>query len=151
MVLLLQNTLLSKSSAFFAMPMISTTILQSPTNGLLTVKWIHASIVVEIIDSIDVMSLVIRIVLHRTRLCLKKRETMPQVVVAIVEDILVVVKMIKAQEITKRTSLKWLTLFISIAMWSSVLMDFGWLFVASVSHGVVIPMPTMLVFMMLLF
>ncbi len=65
--------------------MITTTILQPPTNELFTVKSMHFSIVVEIMDSINVMSHVIRIVLHRTRLSLKKRGTMIQEVVAMGE------------------------------------------------------------------
>ncbi len=103
MDLLLQNLLLPKSSAFFAMPMISTTILQPPTNGLLTVESMHASIVAETMDSIIVESLVIRIVLHRTRLSLKKRGTMLQVEVALVEDVLVVVSIIRAKATMKGT------------------------------------------------
>ncbi len=106
MVLLLQNLLLPKSSAFFAMQMISTTILQPPTNGLLTVELLHASIVVETMDSIVVESLVIRIVLNRTRLSLKKRGTFLQVVVAMVEEILMMVGIIRAKAIMKGTSLE---------------------------------------------
>ncbi len=57
-------------------------------------------------DSIDAMSPAIRIVLHRTRLSLKKRGIMLQVVVAMVEDVLVVVGIIKAKAIMKGTSLE---------------------------------------------
>ncbi len=57
-------------------------------------------------DSIIVMSLVIRIVLHRTRLSLKKSGTMPQVEVALVEDILIVVCIIRAKAIIKGISLE---------------------------------------------
>ncbi len=66
----------------------------------------HASIVVEIMDSINVMNHVIRIALHRTRLSLKKRGTTLQVVVAMVEDVLVVVGTIKAEAIMNRISLE---------------------------------------------
>ncbi len=38
---------------------------------------------------------------------------------------------------------------IPIIMGLSVLIEFGWLFVASVRPGVALPMPTLLVFMML--
>ncbi len=106
MVLLLQNPVLPKSSAFFAMPMISTTILQPPTNGLLTVESMHDSIVDETMESIVVESFVIRIVLNRTRLSLKKQGTTLQVEVALVEDVLVVVSIIRAEAIMKGTSLK---------------------------------------------
>ncbi len=57
-------------------------------------------------DSIDVMSPVIRIVLRETRLSLKKRGTVLLVVVAMVEDVLVVVGTIKAKAIMKGTSLE---------------------------------------------
>ncbi len=100
-------------------------------------------------DSIDVMSLVIRIALHRTRLSLKKRGTVLQVVVAMVEDVLVVVGTIKAKAIMNGISLELPMLPIIVGF--SVLMEFGWLFVASVRPGVALPMPTLLVFMMLLF
>ncbi len=86
--------------------MISTTIFQPPTNGLFTVKSMHASIVVETMDSIIVESLVIRIVQHRTRLSLKKKGTMLQVEVALVEGVLVVDSIIKAKAIMKGTSLE---------------------------------------------
>ncbi len=66
----------------------------------------HALTVVEIMDSIDVMRLLIRIVLHRTRLSLKKRETVLQEVVAMVEDVLVVVSIIRAKAIMSSTSLE---------------------------------------------
>ncbi len=57
-------------------------------------------------DSIDAMSLVIRIVLLRTRLSLKKKETMLQVVVAMVEDVLAVVGITRAKALIKGTSLE---------------------------------------------
>ncbi len=79
--------------------MISTTILQPPTNGLLTIELLHASIAMETMDSINVMSLVIRNILHRTRVRLMKRGTVIQVVVAMVEDVSVVVSTIKAEAI----------------------------------------------------
>ncbi len=66
----------------------------------------HASIVAETMDSIVVESLVIRISLHRIRLSLKKRGPTLQVVVALVEDVLVVVGIIRAEEIMKGTSLE---------------------------------------------
>ncbi len=72
----------------------------------MTTESTHASIVVNSMDSIVVTSLVIRIVLHKTRLSLKKRGIIIQVEVAMVEDILVVVKIIKAKAITKGTSLE---------------------------------------------
>ncbi len=56
-------------------------------------------------DSIVVEGLVIRIILHRTRLGLKKKGTMLQVV-AMVEDILVVVSIIRAEAIMKGTNLE---------------------------------------------
>ncbi len=109
----------------------------------------HASIAVETMDSIIVESLVIRIVLHRTRLSLKKRGTMLQLVVAMVEDILVEVCLIRAKAIMNGVSLELPMLPVMVGF--SVLMEFGWLFVASVKPGVAFPMPTLLVFMMLLF
>ncbi len=56
-------------------------------------------------DSIVVEGLVIRIILHRTRLGLKKKGTMLQVEVALGEDVLVVVGIIRARSIMKGTSL----------------------------------------------
>ncbi len=106
MVLILQNPLLPKSSAFFAMPMISTTIFLHPTNGLFTNEAMLASIVVEPMASIVVASLVTRIVWHRTRLRLKKKGTVFQVVVALVQEILMVVNIIRAEAIMKGTSLE---------------------------------------------
>ncbi len=97
----------------------------------------------------SIVSLVIRIILLRTRLSLKKKGTMLQVVVAMVEDVLVVVGTIKAEAIMNRISLELPMLPIIVGF--SVLMEFGWLFVASVRPGVALPMPTLLVFMMLLF
>ncbi len=108
--------------------MISTTTLQPPTNRLYIIMSVHASTVIEIIVSIIVMSLMIRIVLYRTRLSLKKRGTVLQVVVAMVEDILVVVSIIRAKAIINRTSLECPTLPMSIVIRFSVLMEFGWLF-----------------------
>ncbi len=81
--------------------MISTTTLQHPTNGFLTVKSTHASIVVGTMDSIVMMSLVIRIILHITRLSLKKSGTMLQVVVELVEDVLVDVAKSGPQQLQK--------------------------------------------------
>ena len=131
------------------MLMISTTILQPPTNGLSTVKLLPASFVVETMDSIIVMSLVIRIALHRTRLSLKKTGTMLQEVVAMVEDVLMVVGIIRAKATMNGTSLE--SPILPIIMGFSVLMEFGWLFVASVRPGVAPQMPILLAFMMLLF
>ncbi len=99
-------------------------------------------------DSIVVESLVIRIVLHRTRLSLKKRGTRLLVVFAMVEDVLVVVGTIKAEAIMTRISLELPMLPVIVGF--CVLMEFGWLFVASVRPGVALPMPILLVFMMLL-
>ncbi len=62
--------------------------------------------VVEIMDSIVVTSLMIRIVLRRTRLSLKKKGTMLQEVVAMVEDVLMVVSIIRAKAIMNGTSLE---------------------------------------------
>ncbi len=100
-------------------------------------------------DSIDVMNHVIRIVLHRTRLSLKKRGTMLQVVVALVEDILMVVGTIKAKAMMNGISLELPMLPVIVGF--SVLMEFGWLFVASIRPGVAPLMSTLLAFMMLLF
>ncbi len=55
--------------------------------------------------SIVVMILVIRITLHRTRLSLKKRGTMLQWEVAMVENVLVVVGIIKSQAIYEQNKL----------------------------------------------
>ncbi len=138
-----------KSSAFFAMPMISTTILQHPTNGLLTVKLLHASIVMETMGSIVLKILVIRIVLNRTWLSLKKRGTVLQVEVALVEDVLNVVGMIRVEAIMKGLSLE--LPILPVIMVFSILMEFVWLFVVSVRPGVALLMPTLLVLVMLLF
>ncbi len=100
-------------------------------------------------DSIDVMSPVIRIILHRTRLSLKTKGTVLQVVVAMVEDVLVVVGTIKAKAIMNGISLE--SPMLPIIVGFSVLMEFGWLFVASVRPRVAPQMSTLLAFMMLLF
>ncbi len=99
-------------------------------------------------DSFAVMSLMIRIKLHRTRLSLKKKGTMLQEVVTMVEDVLVVVGIIRAEATMNRTSLE--SPILPIIMGFSVLMEFGWIFVASVRPGVALLMPTLLVCMMLL-
>ncbi len=57
-------------------------------------------------DSTIEASLVIRIILHRTRLSLKKRGSMLQLVVVMVEDVLVVVNIIRSKAITNRTGLE---------------------------------------------
>ena len=100
-------------------------------------------------DSIAVMSLVIRMALHRTRLSLKKKGTVLLVVVAMVEDVLVVVGIIRDKAIMNGTSLE--SPILPIIMGFSVLMEFGWPFVASVRPGVEPQMPILLAFMMLLF
>ncbi len=56
--------------------------------------------------TIIVMSLVIRIVLYRTRPSFKKRGTMLQVEAALMEDVFVVVGIIRAKEILNKTSLE---------------------------------------------
>ncbi len=66
----------------------------------------HASIVVETMDTIIVMILVTRIVLQRTQLSLKKEGTILQVAVSMVEDILIVVSIIRAMTVMNGTSLK---------------------------------------------
>ncbi len=89
------------------MPMISTTTLQPPTNGLSTIKSMHALIfVVEIMASIFAISLMIRIVLLRTRLSLAKIGIILQDVVTMVEDVLMVVGIKKVKAIMSRTSLE---------------------------------------------
>ncbi len=67
------------------------------------------------------------------------------------EDVFMVVGIIRAKAIMNRTSLEWPTLPVPIVIGFKVLMEFGWIFVASVSPGVVLPMPTPLFFMMLPF
>ncbi len=57
-------------------------------------------------DSITVMSLMIRIILHRTRLSLKTRGTMLLVVDAMVEGILLVIGTIRAKTVTNGTNLE---------------------------------------------
>ncbi len=57
-------------------------------------------------DSIVVMSLVIRIALHRTILSLRKRGTVLQEVVAMVEDTLIEVCSIRAKAIMTGISLE---------------------------------------------
>ncbi len=64
----------------------------------------HALIVVETMASIIVTSLMIRIVLHRTRLSLEKRGIVLHVMVAMVQDDLVVVSTITAEAILKGAS-----------------------------------------------
>ncbi len=64
----------------------------------------------------------------------------------LLEDVLMAVSIIKAKAIMNRTSLEWPTLPVPIVIGFKVLMEFGWIFVASVRPGVVLP-----VFMMLLF
>ncbi len=102
-------------------------------------------------DSIIVESFMIRIALHRTRLSLKKRGTVLQEVVAMVEDVLMMVSIIKAKATMNGTSLECPTLPVSAVMGFSDLMEIGWLFVASVRPGVAPQMPILLAFMMLLF
>ncbi len=65
------------------------------------------------------------------------------------EDVLVVVGIIRDEAIMNGTSLE--SPILPIIMGFSVLMEFGWLFVASFRPGVALPMPTLLVFTMLLF
>ncbi len=100
-------------------------------------------------DSIIVESLVNRIVLHRTRLSLKKRGTVLQEVVAMVEDVLVVVGIIRDEAIMNRTSLE--SPILPVIMGFSVLMEFGWRSLASFRPGVAPLMIILLAFMMLLF
>ncbi len=102
-------------------------------------------------DSIIVESLMIRIILHSTRLSLKKRGSKLQVEVVLVKDILVVVGTMRAKAIMNRTSLECPTLPVPIIIGLSVLMEFGWPFVASVRPGVALLMPILLAFMTLLF
>ncbi len=110
MVLLLLIPQLPQSSKFFVMPMISTTTLQPPTNGLSTVMLVHTSIVVEIMVLIIVRNPVTKPALHRTRLSFKRREIVNQVMVAVMEDILLVAAIIKAVETMKGTNLECQTL-----------------------------------------
>ncbi len=109
----------------------------------------HASIVEGTMDSIFVENLMIRIRSNRTRLSLKKQGNTLQVEVTLVEDVLMVVGIIRAKGIMKGTSLESQKMPVIVGL--SVLMEFGWLFVATVRPGVALPMPTLLVFMMLLF
>ncbi len=76
-------------------------------------------------ESIIVESIVIKIVLNRTRLSLEKRGAMLQVVVKMAEDILVVVSVIRVKAIMGGTSLEFQILPMSIVLGFSVLMKFG--------------------------
>ena len=100
-------------------------------------------------DSIIVINLVIRIILLRTRLSLKKSGTVLQVVVAMVEDVLVVVGTIKAEAIMNGISME--SPMLPVIVGFSASMEFGWFSLASVRPGVALSMATLLVFMMLLF
>ncbi len=66
-----------------------------------------------------------------------------------VEDVLVVVGTITAEAIMNKISSE--SPMLPVMVGFSVSMEFGWLFVASARPGVALPMPTLLVFMMLLF
>ncbi len=74
---------------------------------------------------------------------------MLQVEVALVEDVLNVVGMIRVEAIMKGLSLE--LPILPVIMVFSILMEFVWLFVVSVRPGVALLMPTLLTFMMLLF
>ncbi len=83
----------------------------------------HASIVAETMDSIVVERMMIRIILNRTRLSLKKRGTILQKEVTLVEDVLMVVGIIRAKAIMNGKSLELQMLPVIVVF--SVLMEFG--------------------------
>ncbi len=87
--------------------------------------------------------------MHRTRLSLKKRGTSLLDVVAMVKDILIVASIIKAKAIMNGIRLE--SPMLPVIVGFSDLMEFGWLFVASVRPGVVLLTPTLLVLVMPLF
>ncbi len=78
------------------MLMISTKTIQPPTNGLLVIVLVHASIVAKIIVSIIVRNPMTKPALHRKRLSFTRKGIVNQVMVAAMEDILVVATIIKA-------------------------------------------------------
>ncbi len=133
------------------MKMICTTTLQLPINVLLIILSVFVSIVVEIMMSIIVMSLMTRIILHKTELSFERRGILINIIVAVVDYILMVVGILKVKGIMNRTSLEWPILPMSITMVFIDLMEFGWPFVVSVRSGVVLLLPTLLVFKMLPF
>ncbi len=149
MVLLLLNPPLQKSSKFFVMPMISTTTLLLPTNGLSLIVLVHTSIVVEIMVSDIVRNPVTRPKLCRTGLSFTRRGVVNQVIVTVTENVLMVAAIIKAKETMKGTNLEWQTLPVLVLVEFIVLMEFGWFIVANVIPGVALPMPTPLISMML--
>ncbi len=129
--------------------MIFATTLQPQTNGLYIVVSVHAPTVVEIMVTIITRSPMTKPALHRTRLSFKGRGIIKHVMVAAVEDILMVAKINKVVGSRNRTSLEWQTLSTLLTMEFTVLMGFGWLLVANIIPGVALPMLTPLVSMML--
>ncbi len=150
MVLLLLNPQLPKSNKFSMMPTLSTTPLQPTINGLSILTLVHASIVVEIMALIIVRNHMTKPALHR-RLSFKRRGIFNPVMVTVMEDVLKVATIIRAVATMKGTNLEWQTLPVLLPVELIVLMEFGWLIVANVMPGVMPPMPTLLICMMLPF
>ncbi len=82
----------------------------------------HASIVVEIMVLIIVMNPVTKPTLQRIGLSFKRSRIINQVIVAVIEDILVVSTIIKAKKM-KGTNLEWQTLPVLLPVEFIVLME----------------------------
>ncbi len=119
MVILLLNPLLPKSSKSSMMPLISTTTLQPPTNGLSIVMLVHDSIVVEIMVLMIVRNPMTKPVLCKTGLSFKRRGIIDQVMVAVMKDTVMVDTIIKAVETIKGTILE-CQKFLCCYQWSSL-------------------------------
>ncbi len=104
MVLLLLNPPLPKSSEFSVMPMISTTTLQLPTNGLSFIVLVHAFLA-EIMILIIARNTMTKTALRRTRLSFERRGINDQEVVTVMEDVVVVAAINNAMETMKGTNL----------------------------------------------
>ncbi len=131
------------------MPMISTTIFQPPTNGLLTIK-VNACFNCGGDHGFNYCKEPCDQNLNaQNKAKFEEERYLLQVEVTLVEDVLVAVSIIRAKAITNEISLELPILPVKIGL--SVLMEFGWLFVASIRPRVLLPMHKLLVFMMLLF
>ncbi len=108
------------------MLMISTITLQPPTDELFINVLVYVSTVVEIVLLIIAKNPMTKPALHMTRLNFKRREIDDQMMVAVVEEILVVTKIIKAMGTMNGTNLEWQLLPTLLTVTFTALMEFGW-------------------------
>ncbi len=147
MALLFLSPLPPKSRIFPMIPIIYTTTLQPPMNGLFIVMSVNDANVVEIMVLIIARNPLSQSSLHRTELFFRRRGKVAYVMVAVLV-ILMVTKTIKEMETMNGTGLEWQTFPTLLMLEFNVLMRFGWLVVANVIPGVAISMLTPLVSMM---